>query len=442
MSGRSDRRAPAPRRVLGFWMCLALVMGNMIGSGVFLLPASLAPFGWNAVAGWVVTIAGALVLAYLLVRLTRALPAEPDAVGLVRRSLGPTPGFMIGWSYWVSVWTANVTLAVACVSNFSVLAPGFSTVPFAPALAALALIWALTAVSLRGAQAAGGLQVVTLLLKLIPLLVVSVIIALVLARSGSAELAPFPEQGLTLGAVGASATLTLWALLGFESASIVGGKVDNPEKTIARATMVGTAATGLIYLVVCSGIALMLPVAVASTSDAPFATFVERYWAREPALLVAAFAGIAALGALNGFTLLQGEVPLAMVHAGTLPRWFGKVNGRDAPVRALILSSLLASVLLLANSSRSMGGLFTFMALLSTSATLWLYLAVAVAAAKHRIALPLALIGIAYALWTMWGAGIQVSLLSLALMVSGLPLYFLARRSAAAEQASDQRAVG
>ena len=98
MSGRSDRRAPAPRRALGFWMCLALVMGNMIGSGVFLLPASLAPFGWNAVAGWVVTIAGALVLAYLLVRLTRALPAEPDAVGLVRRSLGPTPGFMIGWS--------------------------------------------------------------------------------------------------------------------------------------------------------------------------------------------------------------------------------------------------------------------------------------------------------------------------------------------------------
>jgi APA family basic amino acid/polyamine antiporter len=188
MSGRSDGRAPAPRRVLGFWMCLALVMGNMVGSGVFLLPASLAPFGWNAVAGWIVTIAGALVLAYLLVRLTRALPAEPDAVGLVRSSLGPTPGFMIGWSYWVSVWTANVTLAVACVSNFSVLAPGFSTVPFAPAMAALALIWALTAVSLRGAQAAGGLQVVTLLLKLIPLLVVAVIIALVLARWGSAEL--------------------------------------------------------------------------------------------------------------------------------------------------------------------------------------------------------------------------------------------------------------
>jgi APA family basic amino acid/polyamine antiporter len=423
-------------------MCLALVMGNMIGSGVFLLPASLAPFGWNAVAGWVVTIAGALVLAYLLVRLTRALPADPDAVGLVRTSFGPIPGFMIGWSYWVSVWTANVTLAVACVSNFSVFAPGFSTVPFGPALAALALIWLLTFVSLGGARAAGGVQLVTLLLKLVPLLVVIVLVLLVLLREGSRNLAPFPAEGLTLSAVGASATLTLWALLGFESASVVGDKVANPQKTVARATMIGTAATGLLYLIVCSGIALMLPVDLASNSDAPFATFVERYWAREPGLMMAAFAGIAALGGLNGWILLQGEVPLAMARSGTLPSWFGKTNPRNAPVRALILSSVLASILLLANASKSMGGLFTFMALLSTSASLWLYLAIALAAVKHRIAMPLALLGTAYALWAIWGAGIDVSMLSLALMASGLPLYLLARRSAPPKQAAHERAVG
>ena len=438
----AEENRPAPARLLGFWKCLALVMGNMIGSGVFLLPASLAPFGWNAVAGWVVTIAGALVLAYLIVRLTRALPGDADTIGIVRSSFGPVPGFMIGWSYWVSVWTANVTLAIACVSNFSVFAPGVSTIPYAPAMLALALLWSLTFLSLRGARAAGGFQLATLFLKLIPLVVVIVIIMLVLGRTGTAELAPYPVEGLSLTAVGASATLTLWALLGFESASIVGGKVANPEKTIPRATMVGTAATGLIYLIVCSGIALMLPTEVASASDAPLATFVERYWAREPGLAMASFAGIAALGGLNGWILLQGEVPLAMARAGTLPRWFGKINGRDAPVRALILSSLLASVLLLSNASKSMGGLFTFMALLSTSASLWLYLAIALAAAKHRIALPWALLGAGYALWAIWGAGIYVSLLSLALMVSGLPLYLLARRSAAPEQPPQQRAVG
>lgn len=441
MNFRTDEKRPR-RRVLGFWMCLALVMGNMIGSGVFLLPASLAPFGWNAVAGWIVTIAGALVLAYLLVRLTRAVPADQDAVGLVRTSFGPVPGFMIGWSYWVSVWTANVTLAVACVSNFSVFVPGFSKVPFGPALAALGLIWLLTLVSLRGARAAGGVQVVTLLLKLIPLVVVIVMVVLVLLRDGSVNVATFPQEGLTLSAVGASATLTLWALLGFESASVVGDKVANPQRTVARATMIGTGATGLLYLIVCSGIALMLPVDLAANSDAPFATFVERYWAREPGLMMAAFAGIAALGGLNGWILLQGEVPLAMARAGTLPSWFGRTNRRDAPVRTLLLSSFLASILLLANSSKSMGGLFTFMALLSTSASLWLYLALALAALKHRIAVPWAIVGTAYALWTIWGAGIDVSILSLALMVSGLPLYLLARRSAAPKQAAHEGTVG
>lgn len=442
MSDAAEEGGFPPRRVLGFWMCLALVMGNMIGSGVFLLPASLAPYGWNAVAGWTVTIGGALVLAYLIVRLTRALPRSPDAVGLIGQAFGPVPGFMIGWSYWVSVWTANVTLAVACVSNFSVFAPGISQVPFGPALAAFAMIWLLTLVSLRGARAAGGVQIVTLLIKLVPLIVVIVIIGLVLGRTGTQSLAPFPAEGLSLSAVGASATLTLWALVGFESASVAGEKVRDPERTIPRSTMIGTAATGVLYLIVCSGIALMLPVEIASTSDAPFATFVERYWAREPGLLMAAFAGIAALGGLNGWILLQGEVPLAMARAGTLPAWFGKTNRRDAPVRALLVSSALASILLLANSSKSMGSMFSFMALLSTSASLWLYLAVAIAAAWLRVALPFALVGIAYALWAMWGAGFSVSLLSLALMVSGLPLYFWARRSAAAQQAADERTVG
>ena len=438
MTGAAVSEETSPRRVLGFWMCLALVMGNMIGSGVFLLPASLAPFGWNAVAGWIVTVAGALILGYLIVRLTRALPAARDTVGIVGLSFGPVPGFMIGWSYWVSVWTANVTLAVAAVSNFSAFAPGFSAIPFAPAAAAMALIWGLTLVSLRGARTAGGVQIATLILKLVPLAVVMALIALVLGRSGGEALAPWPAEGLSLGAVGASATLTLWALVGFESASIAGEKVHRPEVTIPRATMIGTAATGLIYLVVCSGIALMLPADQVATSDAPFATFVERFWAREPGLLMAAFAGIAALGALNGWILLQGQVPLAMARAGTLPAWIGRTDARDTPIRALIVSSAMASVLLIANSSKTMGGMFTFMALLSTSATLWLYLAVAIAAAKLRLALPLALLGIGYALWAIWGAGIGVSLLSLALMVSGLPFYFWARRTRGGVTARDR----
>ena len=419
----------SPRR-LGFWMCLSLVMGNMIGSGVFLLPAALAPFGWDAVLGWILTIGGALCLAFVFSRMAQEFPRAGGPVGQVGLAFGRLPEFAIGWCYWVSIWTANVTIAVAAVSYLSLFAPGIGAVPGLPALLAVGLIWAVTLINLRGARAAGTFQIVTLLAKLIPLAVVATIITLILARSGSAELAPFPKGGFTASGVTASAALTLWALLGFESAAISCDKADRPAITVPRATMAGTLLTGLIYLFICSGIALLLPVEIAAGSDAPFALFVARYWSPGPALFIGLFAAISAIGALNGWILMQGEVPLAMARTGTLPRWLGVTHANGTPVRALLVSSVLASLLVIVNASRSMASMFEFMALLSTSAALWLYLVAAAAAVKLRVAIPVALLGVAYALWTLWGAGIGASGLSLVLMAAGLPLYAWARRAA------------
>ena len=411
-------------RGLSFSMSVALVMGNMIGSGVFLLPASLAPYGWNAVAGWAVTIAGAMALAYSLARLTLAYPAAGGPVGFVEAAFGSLPSYLIGWSYWVSIWTANVTLAVAAVSYLSAFAPVIGRTPHLPALLAIGLLWTVTLINLNGARSAGIFQVVTMALKLIPLVVVLVIMGLLLGRQGAAAIAPLPQQGFSAGAITASAALTLWALLGFESASVAAAKVENPERNVPRATLLGTLLTGILYLVICSGIALMLPAAAVIGSDAPFQIFVERYWAAGPALLVALFAAISAIGTLNGWVLLQGELPLAMARRGLLPAALAATSANGTPTRALILSSLLATVFVLVNSSRSMGDLFQFMALLSTSATLWLYLACAASALRLKVAVPIALLGAAYALWTLWGAGLSTSGLSLLLMVGGLPLYW------------------
>lgn len=418
------------RRPLGLAAAIALVMGNMIGSGVFLLPASLAPFGWNAVAGWALTIVGALALAHALARLTRALPGASGPVEMVEAAFGPVPAFMIGWSYWVSIWTANATIAIAGASYLSLFVPDIATRPGMGAATALALLWLLTLLNLRGARAAGGFQLATLLLKLIPLIVVIAIAAIVLFRSGSTAIAPFPAEGLQAGAITASASLTLWALLGFESASAAADKVADPERNIPRATMLGTLATGLVYILVCSAIALMLPPEIAAGSDAPFADFVRRYWAPGPAYLIGLFAAISAIGALNGWILLQGEVPLAMARAGRLPRWLAHADEAGTPRRALLVSSVLASVLLVSNSLKTMGDLFNFMALLSTSASLWLYLACAGAALRLKLAVPVAAFGAVYAIWTLWGAGPGTSLLSLVLMLGGLPFYLYARRRA------------
>ena len=415
-----------PAQKLGLAMCVALVMGNMIGSGVFLLPASLAPFGWNGVAGWVITIAGALALAVVLARLTVAFPEASGPTAFVQLAFGRVPSFMIGWAYWVSVWTANVTLAVAAVSFLSLFAPALGD---HMALSTLALIWIVTAINWRGARAAGRFQIVTLLIKLIPLLTVIVLIPIAFGSETPVVTTPFPAEGFSLTAVSGSAILTLWALLGFESASVATDKVKDPVVTIPRATIIGTLATGILYLIVCSAVALMLPADEVATSDAPFALFAETYWGHGPALFIAAFAAISAIGALNGFTLIQAELPATLARQGLFPAWFARTNRHGTPVAALLIASTLATACVVLNSNKSTAEMFTFMAILSTSVTLWLYLSCAAAALRLRVAIPVALVGLAYSVWTRWGAGLTVRAMSLIVMVAGLPLYWWTRGS-------------
>jgi len=417
-----------PGRKLGLFAAIALVMGNMIGSGVFLLPASLAPFGWNAVLGWIVTTAGTLVLAWVLAALTRARPGASDPAGFVTEAFGELPAFLVGWVYWVSVWTAVVSIAVAAVSYLSSFIPAITTTPMGPAVCAIALVWSMTLVNLRGVHAAGSFQIATLLLKLVPLVAVIVIAAVVLG-SGTGEIRPLVMAELNGPDLRGAAALTLFALLGFECASIAAARVESPAVNVPRATMWGTGLTGLIYLLVCSAIALMLPEAVAATSPAPFATFVERYWSAGPAALVTVFAIVSCVGAINGWVLLQGELPRAMSERGMLPRWFAATDRHGTPRRALLVSSVIATVCLLFNASKDMQGIYEFVLLLSTSAALWLYLACTLAAWKMNVVRGSALLGAGYALWTLWGAGLEASGWSLALMAAGVPLYWWARRS-------------
>ena len=427
-------------------MCLALVMGNMIGSGVYLLPASLAPYGWNAVFGWVLTVGGALCLAYVFSRLAEALPRAGGAYGFVRAGFGPFPAFIVGFTYWTSVWIANAAISIAAVSYLSLFAPGIASVPALPVMLAVALVWAVTFVNLFGARSAGGFQLVTMVLKLLPLVAVIVIVLLFAGGMDGAEVTPFRPADISAPAITATAALTLWAMLGFESASIPQGKVDRPDVTIPRATMMGTLLVGAIYIVTCSAIILMLPAEQVAQSNAPFADFIERYWGRGPALLIGLFAAISAIGALNGWVLIQGELPLSMARQGSFPRWFGITDRNDTPARGLILSSVLVSILILMNYSRTMADLFTFMALLSTAATLVLYFACAAASLRLTAtgAMPrsvpflvVAGLGLIYALWTFYGAGLEATGWIFVLLALGVPLYFLTPRSAAAEEAPE-----
>ena len=421
------------KRPFGFWTATALVVGGMIGSGIFMMPAALAPFGWTGSIAWIVSIAGALAIAYTIGRMVQAMPEATGAVAITGAALGEFPGVLVGWSYWVSVWCANAAIATAAASYLAAVVPALDATPWSGALTSVALLWLLTMLNLAGARAAGRFQVVTTILKLTPLVAV-IVIALSLGLHGEVHLPAFPTEQTMMASLATAVTLTLFPLVGFESAGVAAERVRDPQRNIMRASMAGTVVTGLLYILVCSAIVLILSGDAVAKSSAPFALFVGRFWGGAASHTIALFGAIAAIGALNGWVLIQGEVPLGMARAGLLPAWFAKVSSRDVPVRVLLVSSGLATVLILCTASPTLGGVFQFMAILASCATLWLYLAICIAALVRRIAMPAAAIGLVFSLFAFWGAGWQASGLSVVLMLTAIPLYFLRPRARLAEQ--------
>ena len=440
ITNHESRHAAAPLRQLGFWLCLALVVGNIIGSGVFLLPASLAPYGINSVFGWMVTAAGAMLLAFVFARLARIYPQAGGPYVYPRVAFGELAGFLMAWGYWMSVWVGNGAIAIGTVAYLAELIPFIKTTTGAPAVTAVGLIWLLTLLNWRGVKHAGVFQLLTTVLKLLPLLAVIVLALLLIGAQDTAVIRMEP-QPFSLDAVTASAALTLWALLGLESATVPADNVIDPERTIPRATLWGTLISALIYVAACSTVMLLIPGAQLAESNAPFADALRLFWGDRAAEILALFAFISGFGALNGWILIQGEMPRVLAREGVFPKVFAAESRYGTPGAALFITSALASVLVLMNYSSSMVKIFTFVILVSTAAFLVMYLFCSLAALKLAwrgdlglqgrklgALLIIAMLAAIYSLWTLYGAGAEAFWWSMTLFAAGVPVYFGMRR--------------
>ena len=419
---------------LGFWMVLALCVGNMIGSGIYLLPATLAPLGTNQLIGWIVTIGGATCLAAVFARMGAKLPISGGPYAYAQAAFGPAAGFAAAWSYWVLLWAGNGAIAIAVVSNLSLIFPAIGQITGLPALFSVGCVWLLTWVNIRGVRSAGEVSVITSALKLMPL-VLLIGLALWLAFSG-APLVAQPPVPIAAGAVATAAGLTFWGFLGLESATVPAGKVDNARIVVPRATLIGVVLTGAVYLGISVAFWAYMPMAAAAASPAPVADFLGRYFGSGMASVVAVFAAISAFGSLNGFILLQGEMPCTMARGGVFPAWFAKENARGTPARSHIVSSLLLSAVTLLNYGRGMGDLFQFIASISLAAGMLSYFISMLAAIRllpgeRGIAL-LALIGAAFIVWASWGLGGSALIYGGLLVLAGLPVYWAVRQRGAA----------
>lgn len=423
---------------LGLWMGTALVVGNMVGSGIFSLPATLAPYGPISIIGWLYTTLGALILALIFSRLSRLVRGIGGPYVYTRRGFGNFPGFLVAWGYWISIWAGNAAITVSLVGYLKVLLPRILAGPIPQVLAGLTAIWCLTLVNIGGIRKAGLTQLITTLLKLVPLLMVIMMGLLYLNQD---HFIPFNRSGGSpFSAVTATAALTLWAFLGLESASIPADSIRNPRRNIPRATLLGTGFTAVIYITSTIAVMGILPADRLARTSAPFAQAAIRVWGPWAGDLIAVGAAISCLGALNGWILLQGQIPRAVALDGLFPGIFSRLNRKRAPWIALVFSSSLVTLLLLMNYTRGLVEQFTFIIMLATFTCLIPYLFCSLselmiyrryprkASGKRLVtSLALGIPGFAYSLWAILGLQGRTVFWGVLLLAAGLPLYWLSR---------------
>ncbi|WP_030769889.1 MULTISPECIES: amino acid permease [unclassified Streptomyces] len=354
---------PHARR-FGLPVATCLVMGNIIGGGIFLLPASVAPFGTISLVAFGVLTVGAIALALVFGRLAERHPQTGGPYVYARAAFGDFAGFLAAWSYWITAWVSNAALAVAAVGYLTVLFPAAGEHKWSMCLAALAVQWLPALSNLAGTRYVGAVQVVATVLKFAPLLLVAVG---GLFFFDPANLGPFrATDHSAVGAVSASAAILLFSYLGVESATVSAGEVRDPARNVGRATVLGTVGAATVYLLGTVAVFGLVAHDRLVASGAPFTDAVDAMFGGTwGGTVVACAAVISMLGALNGWTLLSAQTPYAAAKDGLFPKAF-ETKKRGVPVVGVIVTVALASALTVYNYTAGAQGVFESLVLITT----------------------------------------------------------------------------
>jgi APA family basic amino acid/polyamine antiporter len=422
---------PASQKKLGLWTSTSLVVGNMIGAGVFLMPAAMAGFGSIGLLGWVFSAIGAFFLAKVFSNMSKLLPhATGGPYAFTRYGLGDFAGFLVAWGYFLATSCACAAITKSLVSALSTFFPALAS--GIPAVTTgLCAIWLLTYINTRGIVTSGKWQLVTTILKILPLLLV--------AFGGlffiqAKNFVPFNNSGTTTySAISATAAMTLFSFIGIECATIPAGSVENPEKTVPRATLLGLLIATLVYILGSVSVMGLIPAAVLEKSQTPYADAAAIIYGNNIRYWVSAGVAIAAFGALNGWTLMQGQMPFAVARDKLFPAIFSKQNKKGVPYMGILLSSTLVSVFMSMNYTKGFVEQFRFLLLLSLLSMLIPYLLSAASYLIIRVknkqadgwmgAVALAIVAFSYALWNIVGSGKDAVYYGFVLLMMSVPFY-------------------
>lgn len=420
---------------IGFWRGWSIAVGCAIGSGVFMMPTLLAPYGMLGLAGWLVAGVGTLLVALSLSRLVRRIPKMGGPYAYVQAGLGDFAGFLVAWTYWIACISAVAGIAIAFVGYLGVFLPVITDSSVLSLLVALALIWTVIGLNIRSVEGSGTFQVVTTVLKILPLLLM---IVLGFANMEPEILPPLnPTELHPIALLATVTTLVMWSFVGIETATVPADNMAEPDKLIPRILIASVFTVLVIYFLVSLAIALVVPAEELMGSTAPFSVAATKIMGPVGGAVITIGALISTLGSLNANTFTAGQVPLAAAKDHLLPVKFLALSKSGTPIFSFLIAGGFISLLLLLNYTKGLVAAFTFMAMLSTLSTLMAYAFSAVAefyflkrdraSPERNRAIALSSAAFLYSFFAIWGAGAEIVFYSFMLIMIGMPFYALVR---------------
>jgi amino acid transporter len=426
------------KRELGLAAATAIVVGNMIGSGIFMAPQGLAAASnpKATMIAWVITAFGSMLLALSFARLGTAMPVTGGPIVFTKQAFGNFASFLIAWTYWIGAWAGNAAIITAFMSYLTYFFPVFGINRLLAFLMSSFILWIITLINIKGVKEAGIIGVITTVLKILPLIAFA-IIAGIHFNPGFFSSPSAPEVS-GMSTIPAAIAITLWAFVGLESATVPAGEIKDPEKNISRSTVYGTLITAAIYILISFLAIGGMPQGELAKSSAPLADIINSVtgvtWG---GTLIALGAVISTLGATSGWILTTARSAFAAAEDGLFPKIFGKVHGKfKTPHASLIISGVAANILLIMNYVGPLTSAFNFMLLLATLAFLPAY---SFSAAAEIILLKkdikkfnlwnfiksgiISLLGFAYSIFAIYGTGATVVMYGFILMLLGIPFY-------------------
>ena len=390
-------------RVIGFWRGWSIAVGCAVGSGIFMMPTMLAPYGLLGLSGWLIAGMGSILVALTMSSLVKRIPRTGGPYIYVNEGLGRFSGFIIAWTYWIACVSAIAGISIAFVGYLGFFIPQIIQSPSLSLIFSLVLVWMIVMLNIRSLEGSSKFQLVSTILKLLPLFFIIMIGFTNFNSSNLPEINPTPLNPISLMAT--VTTLVMWSFIGIETATMPADNVINPTKTIPKVLIASVITILVLYFLVSLSIASIVPADELINSTAPF----------------------------NANTLTAGNLSLAAARDGLLPERFSILSKTGTPIFSYLLTGSFVSLLLVLNYTKGLINAFIFMAMLSTLSTLLAYAFCAIAELKflqveddntHRIkAMGLAFATLIYALFAIWGAGIEMVFYCLILIIIGMPIY-------------------